>query len=239
MNILSFDTSTKSASVALVVDNTLVGEIVINDKRTHSQKLMPIMESLLSLANITINDIDLIGVCIGPGSFTGIRIAMATVKAISHVRDIPVIAVNSLESLVQNVSCTSKKIVPILDAQGKNVYTAIYSSNNGSIENKSHDEIEVIDIDELLVRLENSSDEYIVLGEAVEKYYDKISEVKNIEIVSYEKNISKASSVCVLGIDKYNKNIDVHSCYDISPLYIRKSQAEIQYEEKQSKLKNS
>ena len=104
MIILGLDTSTRAASVALWSDGDLLGELVINDKRTHSQKLMPMLENLFQLANICIDDVDLLAVCIGPGSFTGIRIAMATVKALGHVRNLPIVGVNSLESLAYNLS---------------------------------------------------------------------------------------------------------------------------------------
>ena len=94
MIILGLDTSTRAASVALWSDGDLLGELVINDKRTHSQKLMPMLETLFQLADIKVDDIDLLAVCIGPGSFTGIRIAMATVKALGHVRNLPIVGVN-------------------------------------------------------------------------------------------------------------------------------------------------
>lgn len=226
MNILGFDTSTKAASVALVVDEALVGEITINDKRTHSQKLMPMLENLLNLSNISLNDIDAISVCVGPGSFTGIRIAMSTVKAIAHVRDIPVVAVNSLENISYNVKDTNKKIVPILDAQGNNVYTMFDSES-----------IDVIGIDELIEKISLIKKDVILVGEAVEKYKEKLVG-EYIEIAAFDRNVSKASSTCMIGLDKLKKNMDVHSCYDVLPMYIRKSQAEIQYEEKQNKLNN-
>lgn len=226
MNILSFDTSSKAASVSIMMDNILVGEIVINDKRTHSQKLMPMLENLFSLANVKVEDIDLLGVCIGPGSFTGLRIAMATVKAMSHVRSLPIVAVDSLEGLANNVSNSNTDVVPILDAQGTNVYTSWYSDS------KRIRDIEVLDIDELINTIKVHSKNVIVLGEAVGKYKEKLRMVKNIEFVTSEKNILKASSIGTIAIKKYNAGVDIYNCYDILPMYIRKSQAEIQYEER-------
>lgn len=236
MNILSFDTSTKAASIALLKGDVLVGEIFINDKRTHSQKLMPMVESLFKLADITADDIDLLAVCIGPGSFTGLRIAMATVKAMAHAKDLKIVAVDSLESLAFNVSDSSKKIIPILDAQGKQLYTASYKMIEGEL--KRLNEIEVVDIDELLKDIEESGEKVVVLGEGLDKCREKFT-MDSIEIASPDKNISKASSVACLAREKFEKNLDIHSCYDIVPMYIRKSQAEIQYEEKQKKLKES
>src|SRR3712207_747974 len=139
MNILGLDTSSKAASVSLWSDGTLLSEVLINDKRTHSQKLMPILESMLKLADMKIDDIDLLAVCIGPGSFTGIRIAVATAKAIAHVRNLPIIGVNSLESLSYSLYDANTVIVPILDAQANQVYTGSYELDRKSTRlNSSH-----------------------------------------------------------------------------------------------------
>ncbi len=236
MNILSFDTSTKAASVALLKGDELVGEIVINDKRTHSQKLMPILENLFKLADITIDDIDLLAVSIGPGSFTGLRIAMATVKAIGHAKNLKIVAVNSLESLAFNAGNTAKKIIAILDAQGKNLYTASYEIGKDGLKQLS--EIEVIETESLQARIKEEGREVIILGEGLDKAKEKLDS-ELVEFASPDKNISRASSIACLAREKYEKDIDVHTCYDIVPLYIRKSQAEMQYEEKERKLKEA
>ena len=117
MKILGIDTSSMAASVAVIEDNKLICEYTINTKKTHSQKLMPMIENMLSLSDLNVREIDAIAVCEGPGSFTGLRIGMATAKAIAHVNDIPVIGVNSLEVLAANMNLCDKKICSILDAQ--------------------------------------------------------------------------------------------------------------------------
>ena len=109
MKILGIDTSSMAASVAVIEDNKLICEYTINTKKTHSQKLMPMIENMLSLSDLNVREIDAIAVCEGPGSFTGLRIGMATAKAIAHVNDIPVIGVNSLEVLAANMNLCDKK----------------------------------------------------------------------------------------------------------------------------------
>ena len=126
MKILGIDTSSMAASVAVIEDNKLICEYTINTKKTHSQKLMPMIENMLSLSDLNVREIDAIAVCEGPGSFTGLRIGMATAKAIAHVNDIPVIGVNSLEVLAANMNLCDKKICSILDAQRNQVYTGRY-----------------------------------------------------------------------------------------------------------------
>lgn len=237
MIILGLDTSTRAASVALWSDGDLLGELVINDKRTHSQKLMPMLENLFQLANISIDDVDLLAVCIGPGSFTGIRIAMATVKALGHVRNLPIVGVNSLESLAYNLSDGKARLVPILDAQGSQVYSAIYESSGQAPEILR--DIGVVDIDNLIEEVRGLDGKIIFLGEGINKYRDRLKDLRpNINLASSNTNVSRAASVCACASHKYKKGQDIHTCYDILPMYIRKSQAEVQYEEKQRAMKN-
>ena len=177
MKVLGIDTSSLATSVAVIEDNKLICEYTINTKKTHSQKLMPMIENMLNISDLNINEIDLIAVCEGPGSFTGLRIAMATAKG-----------------------------------------------------------VDVVEIDELIEELKNTNEEWIIVGEAVYKYEDKIKDIANIHVPAPSHNVSKASSLCSIAIEKYNNNIDVYDCYSINPLYIRKSQAEVQYDEKMKRL---
>lgn len=236
MKILGIDTSTMAANIAVLEDDKLICEYTINTKKTHSQKLMPMIENMLKLSDIEIKEIDAIGICVGPGSFTGLRIGMATAKAMAHVNNIPLIGVNSLEILGANMDRCDKKICSILDAQRNQVYTCKYIFEENRI--KELEEIKIMPIDDLLEELSATNEEWIILGEAVYKYKEKIEAISNINIPSPANNITKASSLCVVAKDKYKQNIEVHNCYDINPMYIRKSQAEEQYEEKQKRLRD-
>lgn len=236
MKILGMDTSSMAASVAVVEDDNLICEFTVNNKKTHSQKLMPMIENMLSMSDLSIKDMDLLAVCIGPGSFTGLRIGMATVKAMAHVNNIPIIAVNSLESLANNINFCDRNICCILDAQKNQVYSAKYKFENGEM--IELDGVDVVEFDALVDEIVSTNEEFIIVGEAVYKYKDKIENIKNIKIPSPANNVSKAGSLCSLALNKYNKNIDVHTCYTINPMYIRKSQAEVQYDEKMKRLNN-
>ncbi|WP_373599856.1 tRNA (adenosine(37)-N6)-threonylcarbamoyltransferase complex dimerization subunit type 1 TsaB [Paraclostridium bifermentans] len=236
MKILGIDTATHSTTVCIIEDEKLICEYTVNTKKTHSQKLMVMIESMIKESDLNIKDIDVIAICIGPGSFTGLRISMATAKAIAQVRNLPIVAVNSLESLAFNMNLCDKTICSILDAQRNQVYTGKYKFEGSEF--KTVEDIKVVTIDELIEELSNSNEEFILVGEAVSLYREKLEEVKNISIASVSNNVSKASSLCALGAMKYNKDIDVHNCYTINPMYIRKSQAEVQYEEKMKRLEN-
>ena len=234
MKILGIDTSSMAASVAVIEDNKLMCEYTINTKKTHSQKLMPMIENMLGLSDLNVREIDAIAVCEGPGSFTGLRIGMATAKAIAHVNDIPVIGVNSLEALAANMNLCDKKICSILDAQRNQVYTGRYQYEGTKLVEIK--EIGIQQIDELLEELAQSGEQWILVGEAVYKYEDKIREISNIEIPAASNNVTKAGSLCSVAKVKFDEGKDIFDCYTVNPLYIRKSQAEEQYEEKQRKL---
>ena len=233
MKILGIDTSSMAASVAVIEDNKLICEYTINTKKTHSQKLMPMIENMLGLSDLNVREIDAIAVCEGPGSFTGLRIGMATAKAIAHVNDIPVIGVNSLEALAANMNLCDKKICSILDAQRNQVYTGRYQYEGTKLVEIK--EIGIQQIDELLEELAQSGEQWILVGEAVYKYEDKIREISNIEIPAASNNVTKAGSLCSVAKVKFDEGKDIFDCYTVNPLYIRKSQAEEQYEEKQRK----
>ena len=236
MKILGIDTSSMATSICVIEDNKLICEYTVNTKKTHSQKLMPMIENMLNISDININEIDLIAICEGPGSFTGLRIGMSTVKAIAHANNLPIVSVNSLEVLAGNMNLCDKNICSILDAQRTQVYYGKYKFYNDEIVELQN--IDVIEIDELLEELSNSDDEWILLGEAVYKYEDKIKNMDNISIAASSHNVNKASSLCSIAMNKYNKNIDIYDCYTVNPTYIRKSQAEVEYEEKIKRLNN-
>ncbi len=236
MKILGIDTSTMAANVAVLEDDKLICEYTINTKKTHSQKLMPMIENMLKLSDLDIKEIDAIAICVGPGSFTGLRIGMATAKAMAHVNNIPLIGVNSLEILGANMDLCNRNICSILDAQRNQVYMNKYILKDYKI--TELEEISIKPIDELLEEISSSNEDWVLVGEAVYKYKEKIEEISNITIPSPANNITKASTLCFVARDKMLANDQVYNCYNINPMYIRKSQAEEQYEEKQKRLKD-
>lgn len=121
MKILSIETVGNICAVALTEDNNLIKEEILEDGNTHSVKLMPLVDKLLKETNITVNDIDLFACDIGPGSFTGIRIGVSTIKAFIDVTNKKTVGVSSLEILARNVD-EDGIICSLLDAKNDNVY---------------------------------------------------------------------------------------------------------------------
>lgn len=234
MKVLGIDTSSKAASVAIMEDDKLISEYTINNNKTHSQKLMLIIENMFKLNEMSAEDIDLISVCVGPGSFTGLRIGVATAKAIAHVRDIPVVVVNSLEALAFNMAMTNKTVCPMIDAQKKQVYTCKYSWDKDCL--LKVEDIDVKKVDDLAEEFKFSCEEFVLIGEGVGLHKEVFENINNVYIAPNSHRTSRASSICEIGIQKFKKG-DTKTHYDVVPYYIRKSQAEVQYEEKMKRLK--
>ena len=129
MKLLALETSAHVASVAIVDETGLIGELTLHTEMTHSQKLMPAIESLMAQLDLKIADMDGIAVASGPGSFTGIRIGVATAKGLAHGSGLKVIPVSTLEALAWNLAGCPVRVCPIMDARRDQVYTALFDCN--------------------------------------------------------------------------------------------------------------
>lgn len=129
MKILGIDTSTPIGSVALIDGDNLVAEHTLNIVQAHSSRLMPAIDSVLKWGNITVDDLDGCAVGIGPGSFTGIRIGVATIKSICYAVDKPIVGVSTLEAIAYNLRWSNSIICPLLDARRSEIYGAIFEGN--------------------------------------------------------------------------------------------------------------
>ena len=126
MKIIAFDSSGMVASVAYLVDGVVVAEYTMNHKKTHSQTLLPMLDRIVTDAEIELSEIDAIAVAAGPGSFTGLRIGAATVKGLGLALEKPVIPISTCEGLAFNLAGAAGLVVPIMDARRGQVYTGIY-----------------------------------------------------------------------------------------------------------------
>ena len=132
MRILAFDTSNQPLSVAVVSDDVILAEQLINVKRNHSVQLMPIIDEMLKQAKLSLDEIDRITVAKGPGSYTGLRIAATVAKSLAWTKDIELVGVSSLKVVVGNRfdENTGEMIIPIFDARRQNIYTGLYTRKN-------------------------------------------------------------------------------------------------------------
>lgn len=231
MIVLSIDSSSKVATIALLKDDILLGEYILNDKKEHSVILMPMIDNLLKQCNVEIEDIDGYIVSKGPGSFTGLRIGMATIKGMSSASNKPYISLSSLAGLAFSLSSFNGIICPIMDALRENVYAALYKFVDGNLVTIL--EPTAIDIDELLDLLNKENEPVIFTGDGLIKHKNFICEnYKNAHFAPNHLSIIHASSLGELGMKllKDGHADDPNS----SPMYLKKPQAERELERRLS-----
>lgn len=232
MKILAIDTSSKICSVSILEDENLIIENHNDDEKTHSQKLMPIIDETFKQANLTLNDIDLLACCQGPGSFTGIRIGISTVKAFADVKNIPIIGVTSLESLAYNIK-TDGLIASIIDAKHDNVYFALYEKSETTY--KLVEDAISCNINEVIEILKKYSNKAICcVGDGSVIHTNLLQDnLSNVKFAENEQNIQTSISIGLSALNKF-KSSTYTPTYSVSPIYLKKSEAEINLEKKQS-----
>lgn len=200
MKILSVDTSSKICSVSILENRNVIIEKHNNDEKTHSQKLMPLIDQTFKESNLTLDNIDLLACCQGPGSFTGIRIGISTVKAFADVKHIPIIGVTSLEALAYNIH-ENAIIASIIDAKNNNVYCGLYELKNGSysiIYDPFSDNINNV-INIINSFQNNSLSKIILVGDGAVVHKDILeSKIPNLHFASENDNIQTSISVRII-----------------------------------------
>ena len=134
MKILSLDSSAVVASVALTEDEELLAEYTLNNGNTHSETLLPMVEAALSALGLTVADVDLFAASSGPGSFTGVRIGVATLKGLAFGGEKPCVEVSTLEALAENLRLCPGLICPVMNARRSQVYTALFRSDGETLQ---------------------------------------------------------------------------------------------------------
>lgn len=215
MKILCIDTSSQMCSVAILEDTTLIKKLELNNSLTHSETLMPLIKQILDESNLSLNNIDLLVSDIGPGSFTGIRIGISTVKAFFDSLNIPCVGISSLEILAYNIK-KDGLICSTIDCKNNNCYFALYNLFDGIYtvleEPCSKTVSEVLDL--LNTKYANKSIEFVgdgIPSESTNCYLN----VENLGIAGYKKFINND-----------------YIAEDVLPLYLKKPQAQRQLEEK-------
>jgi tRNA threonylcarbamoyladenosine biosynthesis protein TsaB len=224
MKILAIETSTMLGGVAIMDESEgLVVEIRLNVKTAHSERLMTVIDHALKQAGMTASDIDVFGVAIGPGSFTGLRIGLSTIKGFSYATGKPVVSVPTLEAFAWNFPYSSHPVCVMLDARKKEVYAAVFKWK-GSFFERVIGETSVKPSD--LVR--NLKGPVIFAGEGALLYKESILEAlgNNALFAPRQSMIPSPANVALLGM-RMAADGDFSEPASLVPLYIRKSEAEI------------
>lgn len=240
MKVLAIDTSQKVCSVAVVEDGKTLKEMHTATEKEHSQTLMPMIKELLESLNITLDDINLLACCKGPGSFTGIRVGLATANAFSDAKNIPIVGINSLETLAYCASMQKgtkdAKIMSILDARNDNVYCAVYKMHNGTISTfKNSDVMNVSNTTEYI----NFREPVYIIGDVNRESIDPLLNAKRDkesaqgkDVCQYEyidNNVVLAEAIGLAAFTKFKMG-RFGFAESISPMYLRKPQAQRQRE---------
>lgn len=230
MIVLGVDSSATAASAAVVKNGILVSEVFSQTGLTHSQTLLPMIDNCIKMAGITVDDVDLISVANGPGSFTGIRIGIATVKGIAFTNNIPCVEVSTLESMAYNLPFFDGIVCPVMDARCNQVYTAMFKNDKECKVNRLTDD-EAMSIDELCEIIKKTDEKVIFVGDGAELCYNRMKDCcDNVFIASQHIRMQRASSVAVCSVDKERKNSK-----NVSVNYIRLPQAQRELAKKQLK----
>lgn len=231
VKVLAIDTSSMVASAAIMDKEKLVAEYVINHERTHSEQLMPIIEELLENCRISIREIDAVAVASGPGSFTGLRIGAATAKGLAHAHNKKLIGVPTLDGLAFNLPYCQGIICPIMDARRNQVYTALYKWARGSFYKlKPH---AAMALSELLEELKTGEEAVVFLGDGVPVHREAIKDMlgERARFAPGNADRQRASSIAALAMEALKRG-EGGSGDDFVPFYLRKSQAEREYQKK-------
>ena len=240
MRILALESSGLVASVA-VVDGTLDGkdaqtiaEYTVNYKKTHSQTLLPMLDEVVKMTELSLDSIDAIAVAAGPGSFTGLRIGSATAKGLGLALDKPLIPVPTLEGLAYNLCGTDGIICPIMDARRGQVYTGIYRFEDGIHLTVLEDQM-AVGIEELGERLKKYGEQVTFLGDGVPAFREVLEErlMKGCRISFAPANMNRqrAASVGALALLYYQQG-KTETAAEHKPDYLRMSQAERERKER-------
>lgn len=233
MKILSLDSATECATAAILDDNKLLGEVVINHKKQHSVIMMPMIDSLIKSCGLTIADIDGYAISNGPGSFTGLRIGMSTIKGLVQATKKPFVAISSLDGLANNLFNVQGIICPVIDALRGNVYTNFYRFEDGKLVTLEEDQL--LSIDEVIEKCSSFEENVTFIGDGTYKFAAKLTEaLPKALIAPSHLNLAKASSIGLLGYLKLSQG-QSHNVLSSAPVYLRKCQAEREYDAKVNK----
>ncbi len=229
MNILALDSSGLAASAALINDEKVLGEFFINYKKTHSQTLMPLVEDMLKALDFDKKDLDYIAISSGPGSFTGLRIGMAAAKGLCMALDKPLITIPTLDVIAYGLGEKKGLVVPVMDARRGQVYYCIYKWEKGRL--KMLCDYGAEEIGKVLEQVKNLGEEAVFAGDGVYPYGGEIMKAGFI-IEGICHRIQRAGSLGALALLAAGENKAVNP-KDAELMYLRKSQAERELEEKQ------
>ena len=237
MIILGVECTAGPVSCAVYENGSCKAEYYLNIKTTHSQTLMPMIESSFSLCGLTPQDIDYYAVTDGPGSFTGVRIGVSAVKGLAQPIGKPCVAVSVLEAMAYNMLSTDCVVCSVMDARCNQVYNGLFEVCSGRVERLSQDRALMIDeLKSEIINLSqaNTKTPIFIVGDGAELFYKSVQDIPNVKLAPPQLVRQKASGVCLVAENKIKRNETV-SANELLPRYLRKPQAERELNAKMQK----
>ena len=225
MKILVLESSGLVASVAVVTEEKLIGEYTTNFKKTHSQTLLPMMDTLLKMIGIPVQEMDAIAVSGGPGSFTGLRIGSATAKGLGLALNIPIISVPTVDAIAYNLFGTDAVVCPLMDARRNQTYTGLYTFDDQNMQCISGQK--AVMINEIVDEINTLGRKVIFLGDGVPVFRSYIEENIRVPHCYAPVHLSqqRAGALGTLALQYYQEG-KYESAAQHQPDYLRLSQAE-------------
>jgi tRNA threonylcarbamoyladenosine biosynthesis protein TsaB len=224
MITLAIDTSTRSAGIALLKDDDVVAEYFFRLQVTHSERVLPAVEAILSAAGVGIEEVRLFAVTHGPGSFTGLRVGAGLAKGMALGTGGNIVGVSTLDALAQNLAFASHLVCPVLDARKGQVYTSLYRpSRSGGLEKIEPDQ--AVDPS---VFLEKIREPVVFIGDGVPVYGPLIREMlpSCAFFAPAHLQFIRPSAIALLGLERYRRG-ERDDLLTFAPRYLRRSEAEI------------
>ncbi|MFH2045560.1 MAG: tRNA (adenosine(37)-N6)-threonylcarbamoyltransferase complex dimerization subunit type 1 TsaB [Pseudomonadota bacterium] len=226
MKILAVDTAAKSCSVAIVHNKNLLAELVSEVRETHSKHLMSMIKKIFETSGLNPHDLDGFSVTKGPGSFTGLRIGISSVKGFAEATGKPVAGISTLDALAEQLPETPYLICVMIDARKGEVYSSRYRFVAGMVKKQTQEKNILPE-----KAIEDINEPCLFIGDGSKLYREVIEEKLGglVHFISDEFNVIKASTVALLGIKKFLNN-DIEDVASIVPYYIRRSDIKKQEE---------
>ena len=232
MSILSIDTSSQVSSVAVLSAERVAAEISMQGALTHSETLMPHIETALRMARVEKSELEGIAVSIGPGSFTGLRIGLASAKMMAYALHIPLIAVPTLEALAHHYICEGVRLVPMMDAQKGNVYAQefVWEAGPDGLRLSEKHALSILPLTEVIAGLENAELPVLLLGDAMQKK-TTLALPANVRLAPIHARMPRAACVGLAALTRLARG-EIDDPVTAVPLYLRRSEAEVLWEQR-------
>jgi tRNA threonylcarbamoyladenosine biosynthesis protein TsaB len=225
--VLAIDTATTRVSAAIGDGGAVIGEVSLAGGRRHAEQLAPAIQYLCRELDVSLGQLAVIAVDIGPGLFTGLRVGVTTAKVMAQALRIPIVAVPSLDLVAYPLRHTNRLIVAVLDARRREVFCATYRPVPGGVQRVS--DYEVRPPAELVAELESGTDELLLAGDGIAAFRDELASLDHAEFAGVGHDAPSAAALVELATARAERE-EFQPQSEIRPLYLRTSDAEINWD---------